>query len=280
MGPIAPEAGAPRCEAPPAGGAKQGCRTNLTRLVWFALSILLLSALSSALLHRWLDLSWWKVFRRSVSLSAAFTLWTFMRYLHHQPLRALGFGPWRQGRRQVGWGVGLGCGLVLLMGALYLGSGVCHLSVHPDVGRVWRTLLLSVPAMGLVAVLEEAIFRGYLLQHLMACSKTLAVAGSSAAYAAVHLRPDPTWPASGFELIGLFILGWVLALSTLRTRQLYLAIGFHGSLAYWARVNKLLVEFAAPSWQWAVGTSRLVNGVAAWAGLIGLGWLMARRRDG
>ncbi|MEK7214709.1 MAG: CPBP family intramembrane glutamic endopeptidase, partial [Chloroflexota bacterium] len=130
----------------------------------------------------------------------------------------------------------------------------------------------------LVGGLEELIFRGYLLRQLLACSQPLAVAGSSAAYALVHLRPNPVWPSSGLELAGLFILGCVLAASVLRTKQLYLAIGLHASLAYWARTNKLLIDFTAPpELQWLTGTNRLINGVAAWCALAGIGWWMTRR---
>ena len=254
-----------------------GCRAPLTRLVWFAVSIAVLSAAAASFLAVWIDLPWWKIFRRCVSVAALLTLWSFMRYLHHRPLRALGLGAWGEGRRQVVQGALIGCSVVALIGAWYLLVGWCRVSIHPDSVRLWRILLVSVPAMGLVAVLEELIFRGYLLQQLMSCSKTLAMAGSSACYALVHLRPNPVWPSSGLELTGLFILGWVLALSALRTKQLYFAIGLHASLAYWARVNKLLIEFTTPSLQWLVGTNRLVNGVVAWCALAGIGWWILRR---
>lgn len=277
MGPTTPDAGAPRCEAPPAGGAKQGCRANLTRLVWFTVTIAILSAVAGSLLALWIPLPWWKIFRRCVSLSALFTLWFFMRHLDRQPFRTLGLGAWAEGRRQVVRGVLIGLSVAVLVGTLYLGLGWWRVSLYPDSRRFWSTLLASVPAMGLVAVLEELIFRGYVLRQLLACSRTLALAGTSAAYALVHLRTAPVWPSSGLELVGLFILGWVLALSVLRTKQLYLAIGLHASLAYWARVNKFLVEFTTPSLQWLVGTSRLVNGVAVWCVLAGVGWVMTRR---
>jgi len=254
------------------------CRHALRRLVWFTMSIAAVSALVSLFLTIWIDVSWWKVFRRSVSVSAAIVLWLFIKYTPGLSFRSLGFGPWRAGKRQVLDGLVLGCGLVLLVGTLYLVTGACRIAVHPDTLRVWRTLLGFLPAAGLIAILEESIFRGFVLQQLLVCSRLVAAAGSSAAYALVHLKPNLMWPHSAFELTGLFILGWVLTISVFRTNQLYVAIGLHASLAYWARVNKLLIEFPDLSLQWLVGTSRLVNGVAVWVALLVLGGVIAWRK--
>jgi membrane protease YdiL (CAAX protease family) len=114
-----------------------------------------------------------------------------------------------------------------------------------------------------------------IFRHLAAMSKSVAVIGSSLAYALVHLK---AWPVDGaaawMELAGLTLLGIVLAFSCLATKQLYLAIGLHAALAYGARVNKLLMAMPEPSLAWLAGTSRLVNGVLAWIGLGVLGGLI------
>lgn len=252
------------------------CSQGLKRVLAFVLTLAALSAVLSLLFLPVVPLPWWKVFRRCVSVSAALSVWLFMRYLHRRPVSTLGLQGWRQGRRALVTGVLLGVGTVGVVGGLYVLLQACRVAVHPDSLRVWSRLLVYIPAMGLVAVLEELVFRGYLLQQLWACSKAFAVVGTSAAYALVHLRQLPVWPASAFELTGLFVLGVVLALATLRTGQLYLAIGLHGSLAYCAQVNKLLVEFSDPSLRWLVGTNHLVNGVGAWVGLLGIGWIVSR----
>jgi len=166
------------------------------------------------------------------------------------------------------------------VGAVYLLTGICRIDVNPDTVKVVRTLTTFVPGALLVAVLEELVFRGYVLQQLLACSRVLAVVGSSAAYALVHLKPDPVWPGTALELVGLFILGCVLVFAALRTRQLYLPIGLHASLAYLARTNKLLIEFPDAPLAWLVGTSRLVNGVIPWLALVGLGWAVSRGGEG
>jgi len=170
----------------------------------------------------------------------------------------------------------LGVGTVFLVGGLYLATRVCRIAVTPDQAKLWRVVLGFLPAAGLVGLVEELIFRGYVLQQLLACSTRLAVSGSSLLYALVHVRLGWIWPQSSLELVGLFLLGWVLAHSVLLTRQLYLAIGLHAGLAYCARVNKLIVEFTQPSLQWLIGTNRLVNGAVAWLALLGVGRIIAR----
>lgn len=221
------------------------------------------------------DLPLWKIFRRCASVSAILVLWhTFRRQPH--PFRSLGLGPWREGRGALASGIVLGVAMVSCLTLTYDALDVIRIEVWTDTARVIRTLVTFVPAIGLVAVLEELTFRGYLLQQFLACSRWFALTASSLLYAVVHLRPQMVWPESGFELVGLFLLGWVLATAALRTRSLYLAIGLHASLAYFARVNKMFIEFNDPSTVWLMGSHRMVNGLIGWAALLLLALLVSR----
>ena len=219
---------------------------------------------------------WWNFFRRSASIAALTMLLTFMRHVDRRPVRSLGLGPWSDGRRQLLLGLGIGLLATILLGLVYLKVDVLHFYRHPNTIKVVSTLIGALPAMVLVAVLEELVFRGYVLQHLLPLSRVVAIGGSSIAYALVHLRTQLIWPSGAFELTGLFILGAVLALTVLWTKQLYIAIGLHASLAYAARVNKMVVAFAGSAPQWLVGTSRLVNGIAAWIVLLVIALAVAR----
>ena len=246
---------------------------NLGYLAGFTLSITALSLLLSWIALPWVRLSWWMTFRRMVSISAGVMLLFFMWRIHKQSLRSLGFGSWREGRGLLLQGVLLGFGTVLAIGGVYLVTGACQLTIPSDQLRALRVVGGFFPIAILIAVLEELVFRGYVLQRLLAYSTALGVTGSSAAYALVHLRPPLEWPGSAMQLTGLFLLGCVLAWSYLRSRQLYLAVGLHAGFAYFAVSNKLLVAFTAPSSiRWLVGTSRLVDGVVGWLMLGGLAW--------
>ena len=253
------------------------CRKSLVSLLWFTLCLLAVGWCLSAVAKIWVHLSWWKVFRRCVSIAAASALLFFLRYVHRRSIGSLGLGPWKTGRRQVIQGSLLGAGMVLSIGAAYAAFGIWKFSPYPKAWRVVYTVVGFLPVAYVVGVLEELIFRGYVLQQLLSCSRWLAVVGSSAAYALVHLR-TMDWPGNALELVGLFLLGCVLAIGYLKTDQLYLSIGLHSILAYWARVNKLFVEITAPNWEWLVGGNRLVNGVIGWLALIAVGWIVARSR--
>ena len=239
-------------------------RQNLLQLAWFVLSVVLLSLAMSVCVKPWLDLTLWKIFRRCVSISSLIVLAVFLRRVHHQSVGALGLASWSSGRRELLLGLGVGCLGGFLLTAVFFVAGIWHIDLYPDIPRIWGVVLVSLPAMILVAILEELIFRGYVLQRLLSCQRGLAVFGSSAAYAFVHLRTTLVWPGTVLELIGLCLLGCLLALTALRTNQLYASIGLHASLAYWARINKFVVGVTDGRLPWLVGSNKLIDGLAAW----------------
>lgn len=250
------------------------CSGAVWSLVQFGLCVVLISLVLSLLALPWFELSWWKIFRRCVSIAAAFSLWLWVRKLEGRTFRSYGFSAAAHGRRQLIFGVLLGLGALAFCFGLGLVSGACHVAVSSDRLRLWRTVIGFLPAAFLVSVLEELVFRGFILQRLLACSTPCAVVISSALYAVVHVKTGSLTPATWRELGGLFLLGGVLAVSYLVTRQLYLAVGLHAALAYGARVNKLLVGWSDAAASWFVGTSRLVDGIFSWFVLAGMGGIV------
>lgn len=247
------------------------CASAWRSVARYGLAVILISALLSLAVLPWTGLSWWRVFRRCVSIAAALSLWLFIRRIERRSFGSYGLQHLREGARHLRWGVvfgGLGLGLLFACG---LASGMVRIAITQDHGKLLATLIGFLPVAALVGTLEELVFRGFILQHLAACSKMLGVVVSSSLYALVHVKTAEFTPALGRELVGLFLLGGVLALSYLVTGRLWLAIGLHATLAYGARVNKLLIEFTDSSVAWLAGTSRLVNGVAAWLMLLALG---------
>ena len=265
-------------------GRRSSWETAFWPVLRFGMSLLLISIPLSLVVSWWLPLAWWKAFRRCVSIAAALSLWIACRS-EHTSLRSFGLSSWREGKRQFSMGLFLGVGALALLFGLYLASGACHVNITPDRIKLWRTLLGFIPAAVLVSVLEEGVFRGFLLQHLLTSSRSLAFILTSTIYAFVHLKTAPLTLIAWLELGGLFLLGNVLALTYLVTHRLYLAVGLHAALAYGARVNKLLVAFPDPSMAWLVGTSRLINGVVSWVALLGVGalviwWVRSSRKGG
>jgi len=259
-------------------------QTALWPVLRFGLYVLLISVPLSLLISWWFPFTWWRAFRRCVSIGAAISLWISIRS-QKRSFRSYGFSAWRAGRQQFSFGLLLGIGALALLLGLYLVSGVCQINLTDDRVKLWRTVLGFIPAAVLVSVLEESVFRGFLLQQVLTYSKPLALMLSSALYAVVHLKHGQFTLMTWLELGGLFLLGNLLALTFLLTHQLYLAVGLHAALAYVARVNKLFISFSDQSISWLVGTSRLVNGIVSWVILLGVGgiviwWVRASRRGG
>jgi len=254
----------------------------LGSVIRFGVSTILISAVLSLAMLPWLHLSWWVVFRRCVSIGAALSVWLCAK-LERRSLRSYGLPGVRAGKADLLFGLLLGLGTLGLMLLLGLASGACRIDITPDQMKLWQILIGFLPAAVLVSVLEELVFRGVILQRLLAFSKPVAVVMSSALYAVVHLKNSALTLGTWLELGGLFLLGSVLALSYLVTHQLSLAIGVHGALAYGARINKLVIGIPETSLSWLVGTSRLVNGLAGWLALLGIGGMIlwwARRSHG
>lgn len=251
-------------------------------IVRFAVCVFLIASTITVLVRALpgVELSSWKIFRRSASIASALSLWFCITRLERRSIRSYGFAVGKAGKGGVWFGLLLGVATLALLLSLGLITGVCRIAITPDRVKLWLTLLAFVPGAALVGVLEELVFRGYLLQHLLAGSTSVAVFITSVLYAFVHLK-TPEWTFhTWLELGGLFLLGAVLAFSYLRTQQLYLAASLHAVLAYGARVNKLLIEFPDLSLSWLTGTSRLVNGLAGWLLLAGIGgvvWWRTRR---
>ena len=141
----------------PAGADRQFGRV-VVQLLAFVLTIVLIAGAVSAAVAPWVELTWWKVFRRCVSMASVATLLLFLRRVHRQGPAWIGLGNWRAGRRQLLQGVGLAVVAVALLGGAYLAAGVWAIRIHPDHARVWRVLLLAAPSMVLVGFLEEAVF--------------------------------------------------------------------------------------------------------------------------
>ncbi len=247
----------------------------LIRLFQFAGLVVSVSLLLSLAALPLVELSWLQTFRRCVSIASAISLWFVVKRLQGGSFAAYGFSSWREGRREFGLGILLG--LVALASILAIGllTNSCAMDVIPDKAKLWRTVFGFIPAAVLVGILEELVFRGFIFQQLRHISNPAAFVLSSVLYAVVHLR-HPSWTLmTWMELFGLFLLGTLLCYSVWVTGRLWLSIGLHASLAYGARINKLLIFLSDVSREYLIGTSRLVNGITAWLVLMALGVIIA-----
>lgn len=219
-------------------------------------------------------------------------------------IRVLGFRSWRE----VGWVkpsgqgrnllVGLGLGLGSLVGVAALGLVCSVRRLEPSLA--WEKLAGAAASAGVVAVLEETLFRGVVFGALRRAHNWVVAAGfSSVVYALVHCFAKPPAPQevtwlSGFttlahmlqgfvqvetllpEVVVLTLAGLVLAVAFERTGTLYAPVGLH---AGWILSIRLYSSLTAPvpgtaDWFW--GVAGLTDGWATGLVLAGLLVIVAR----
>ena len=200
------------------------------------------------------DTDFQKFFNRAVLLAALALIWPMAHWLHIGGPRELGLDPNPRWRRHFLAGFGIAALVVAAMAAGYAGFGIYHWKKVLPWGAMPALLLSSV----CVALLEEALFRGAIFGLFRrALPPRAALFCVTFIFAAVHfLKPDDahtvpqvTW-CSGFSLLPsvfhqfgepmtllagfttIFVLGWVVGAATLRTRSLWLGIGFHAGLVF------------------------------------------------
>jgi membrane protease YdiL (CAAX protease family) len=150
----------------------------------------------------------------------------------------------------------------------------------------------------LIGILEEAFFRAFLFGGMRdEFGRTGALIASAAIYAVAHLVRSPAHfyvtgldltaglrtlggsgaqlahPASALPtLVGLFLLGIVLAQAYIVTGSVYFSIGLHSGFVLGAKLwPKLIAERAPiPGWLAGWGHQPIISGAAAWLAAVAI----------
>jgi len=192
-----------------------------------------------------------------------------------------------------------------LMSTLDVFTPFFRLSLSVAVERSLKALLTALT----VAILEEIFFRGVIFKGLLQDLKPVAAFGlSSLFYSAIHfIKPAEEFSVAGIDpwagarylagafkpfldpallpgLLGLFLIGIVLAHAYLRTGSLYLSIGLHAGWIVGLKTLRVFGDFRRQDLGWLFGSSepKIVSGVASWIGIIAVGLavhFMTRRRE-
>lgn len=163
------------------------------------------------------------------------------RYLEYLPFSAL--GAW-YGKRWIvnfAYGMALGIGTFTLAAVIGIALGNLRFSFNNEVafGSILNTLALSFIVFFVRAALEEAIFRGYILQTFVRSGlTTFAIVLTSVLFASLHNRnPSATW----MSWMNTFIAGVWFGIAYLKTRELWFPFGLH--LAWnWAQGSIFGIE--------------------------------------
>jgi uncharacterized protein len=204
-------------------------RRGWLRAVIFCMCYLLVFIIAGSIyasLERWLDVSAQAFFFLSFLVSFLFSLLTvyvFRRVFDNRSFISLGF-EWKGHQRHAM--IGLLLGLVLLgveSLILYFTGHLAWTGVTVDVADLLSGLIIMI----LVAVSEEVVFRGYLLNNLMqSVNKWVALGITALLFASFHAgNPGITLLA----LLNIFLSGLLLGLNYIYTKNLWFAIVFHFS---------------------------------------------------
>ena len=201
--------------------------------------------------------------------------WAALRWSESRPWAALGIRGAKP-QKQPAPAAALLKGLLIAAGLLMVITSVVLIDGSGDWrGEVDATQLTNAVLLCLgVGFAEELIFRGWLwaeLNHMLG-SRRGAVAQASI-FSLVHTRFNLGLGAMGGLLVGLFLLGMVLARQRQSDRgSLWSCIGLHGGLvAGWFLLQSGLLELSPNAPSWVVGPGgNAPNPLGGAVGLISL----------
>jgi membrane protease YdiL (CAAX protease family) len=233
-------------------------------------------------------------FHRALLVAAIALLWPLLRSTRVRSMRDLDLVPNPRWLRDLFAGFLLAAIPLLCCGAIVIALHVYSLRSNPNLGGLVKVLGATIAA----PAIEETFFRGLVLGLLLRSGrKYMSIFVSSALFSIIHFLKAPgrtsttvSW-SSGFNSIAhafaqfsdpmlvaasfttLFVLGWILADSRIRTRSLWLPAGLHGGWILSAGVfNKVAHrEMLALPW---LGKNLLI-GIAPLAVAL-LTWLLVR----
>lgn len=155
-------------------------------------------------------------------LSGTFiVLWFFMKFVDKEDFVRLGFQTKNRLKEFI---VGILLGLLIMLFAFVLLiqiQEILFLRINLDL----KELIISIILFTIIAVVEETLFRGYILRNLMSSfNKYFALIVSSILFSLMHgFNPN----VDLFSLFSLFLAGIFLGLSYLYTKNLWFPIALH-----------------------------------------------------
>lgn len=251
----------------------------LGKILLYLVVVVLLGAILSPpiywMLHQTVDFPFYRYLSRVTQVTAFVLLGPLLFWLGIRSTREFGLESNRQGARDALTGLALALVPGALLACVYLILEVYRIKQDLVLFLLLRIALTA----GFVAVVEEFLFRGVFLGlAVKAFGRWPAAIGVSLAFAGVHfLRParqedavvewwsglaqivgfaaavPPPWLLlSGF--VSLLVAGLILALATLRTRSLWLAIGLHGGWIFCQQALQWLARYRVKPpdalWPW------------------------------
>jgi membrane protease YdiL (CAAX protease family) len=232
-----------------------------------------------------------KVMRRILMLVALIVFVFFGRSLKIATLISSAIRPRHGFFRQFLFGF-LMAGISLLIYyslAILFGAWMIHVDYN-SVGIIVSKIIKYVLLGCLIGFIEEAFFRGFILQSFMEnMSLPVAVCTCSLIYSLLHFFRADVPVATGFQafvgfttmiqffkplvfqfirhlpsIVGLFLVGAVLSYAFIQTKSLYLSIGLHSGWVFMMKADGLFLDRIRGMREWFFGDSQMVTGILIW----------------
>ena len=151
--------------------------------------------------------------------------WLLLRWMERQPLVSIGFAWRRESWAEVRTGYVVGGALVAGLTAVEWGIGAIRFESAGEAGTGVLAFAAVTAILVISATTEETLFRGYAFQRLIEGSNgAVAVAASSVVFGWLHAT-NPH--ATRLSILNTILAGVLLGLAYLKTRALWLPVGFH-----------------------------------------------------
>lgn len=248
-----------------------------------------------------------RVLRRFLMVTVLVLLVAFRRRLAIGSIAKSGLRLGRGWGKELGLGAGLGVGSLALFLVLLVGLGACGRGAEE--APLAQVLLKALGTACAVGLLEEVLFRGFVLRSLArGLGVRQGLVWSSALYSILHFFRAKVYAPVGFDpwiglktlaacfapiarepmvladpsrwnesilpgTVGLFLVGVVLGVAALRSGRLWVSIGLHAGWVFVLKTKGLMVARAGNDLRWLYGDSKVVTGVLGWAFLLGL-WVL------
>ncbi len=148
-------------------------------------------------------------------------LWVFMKFIDKEKFVNLGFSTKKRFKEFV---AGILIGLFIMGFGFFLLSAMNEINFQKFVFNT-KEVIISCLLLFIVAIVEEALLRGYVLRNLMiSFNKYIALVVSSLLFSLMHgFNPN----VDLFSLFNLFLAGLVLGISYVHTKNLWFPIALH-----------------------------------------------------
>lgn len=214
----------------PDGRLRAGWRLLLF-VVFFLMLVMVFDSVAFAFLRQLAGASQMTVLAvRSVSHLATVSAatWLMLHLIEHQPFQAVGLARPRESLGEVALGMAGGITLVGTVTVVEWAVGSIHFQSS---GTSAASTLISLPVitgvMALAITWEELAFRGYPFQRLVeGTNPVIAVLISSLIFGGLHAA-NPY--ATLLSTVNTMLAGVLLSIAYLKTRALWLPLGFHFS---------------------------------------------------